>query len=150
MAAIQAAHDKLHEYYAKTWAGMDAIAVILDPRLKMVYYKRSKWQRRYVSHAKGAIQHAIEVYGAAPPQPDVADDDSDRMDKWPFKKLKRCRINPESELDKYLKKDVIDDDGDALKWWKHHAGAYPCLARIASHETTLPSPRPVSHPSAHS
>jgi hypothetical protein len=34
-AALQAAHSKLHGYYATLWAGMYAIVVILDPRLKM-------------------------------------------------------------------------------------------------------------------
>jgi hypothetical protein len=138
MAAIQAAHDKIHEYYAKTWAGMYAIAVILDPRLKMAYYKRCEWGQDLIDHAKGALQRAIEAYGEAPPQPDVADD-SDRMHKWPFKKLKRYPASPEGELDRYLAEDVIDEDEDILAWWKHHAEAYPCLARIARDYLAIPA-----------
>jgi hAT family C-terminal dimerisation region len=117
---------------------MYAIAVILDPRLKMSYYKRCKWHRSLVAHAKGALQQAAEVYGAAPPQPDVADD-SVRMDKWPYKKLKRCPINPKSELDKYLTGSVVSEDEDALGWWKHNADEYPCLARIARDYLAIPA-----------
>ena len=35
--AIEAACKKLHDYHAETRAGMYAIAVILDPRVKMAY-----------------------------------------------------------------------------------------------------------------
>jgi hypothetical protein len=99
--AIQAAHDKIHSYYSRTWADMYAIAVILDPRLKMAYYKHCDWEPCLVAHAKDALQRAVGVYGAVPPQPDAADD-SDRMDKWPYKKLKLCHIDQESELDRYV------------------------------------------------
>ena len=79
-------------------------------------------------------QRAIEAYGAAPPRLDVADN-SGRMDEWPFKKVKRCPANPESEVDKYLAEEVIDED--ILAWWKkHHTGVYPCLA--SAHRTRLP------------
>jgi hypothetical protein len=136
--AIQAAHDKIHGYYAQTWADTYAIAVILDPRLKMVYYKRCNWERHLVVHAECALQRAIEVYGAAPPQSDVADS-SDRVKKWPFKKIKLCPPEPENELDKYLAAGVVSEDEDVLQWWKRHADEYPRLARIARDYLAIPA-----------
>jgi hAT family protein len=134
--AIKAAHDKIHKYYAQLWAAMDAITVILDPRLKMDYYKHSSWEPDLVAHAKNAMQRATKAYGAVAPQADVAED-SDRMDEWPY--IKRQRIDHESDLDKYLAVPAVKGGKDALEWWKHHHDEYPGLARIARDYLAIPA-----------
>ena len=146
-AALQAAHSKLHGYYATLWAGMYAIAVILDPRLKMDYYKVNNWEPELVGHAKRALLHAIEVYEAATPPSDHVDiaahaahtaHAESRMDRV-FQAVKRQRTQEESEVDSYLAGNMADKNVNVLEWWKHNSDTYPCLARIARDYLAIPA-----------
>jgi hypothetical protein len=147
--AMQAAHDKLCKYYSGTWASMYAIAVILDPRIKMDYYEADDWEARHVAHSKDSLVQAIEAYGGtaeaavvAAPQPRQASSAknlSDEMDEALARKMKRRRAEKKGELDKYLTDPTIDIHTDILGWWKYHAAEYPCLARIARDYLAIPA-----------
>ena len=68
------------------------------------------------------------------------------MDQHFFRGLKRQRIDKESELERHLTTPVVDCHVDVLEWWKHHAGTYPCLARIARDYLAIPvTSAPVEH-----
>ena len=54
--AIQAAHAKLSKYCSGTWARMYVISVVLDPRIKMDYFRASDRKPRLVNHAKRAME----------------------------------------------------------------------------------------------
>ena len=147
-AAMEEARAKLVEYYSETWAGMYAVALILDPSSKMEYYEDNDWCRGAVAHAKNALLHVIEEYGRTPgtttvPQPSPAsglayslDDDLDDVRE---RMMKRRCVEKESELERYLKADTIDTHADILQWWKQNAKAYPCLARIARDYLAIPA-----------
>jgi hypothetical protein len=140
--AIQAAYDKLCEYYGKTWADMYAIAVILDPRYKTNYYRLNDWEEDHVAHAKGALLRAVEAYETdEEPRSSQADDvvDLDPMDQEIHQSSKRRRVEEESEVGSYLAMRTASAGENVLGWWKHHANEYPCLARIARDYLAIPA-----------
>jgi hAT family C-terminal dimerisation region len=141
--AIGKAHAKLEAFYGRTWAGMYAIAVILDPSLKLDYYAVSGWEPAHVAHARNALQRAVEEYelagerAAASPQPRVT---------WRARgngrvgcSLKRQRTQKGTETEQYLAAPTIEYGEDVLDWWRTNAKTYPCLARIARDYLAIPA-----------
>ena len=139
--AIGKAHEKLREYYMEAWADMYAIAVILDPRLKMDYYQENDWEPENIAHIKNTLLRVVEEYGAAAPQPDQADivDHSQCTEDRRFRSVKRCRAEKGSEVERYLATPTIGESEDVLAWWKQHQSVYPCLARIARDYFAIPA-----------
>jgi len=127
-------------YYAKIWAAI-MIVLILDPRLKMDYCEDNGWEPEDLAHVQGAIQRAVKVYEDAMPRPNQTDtaDPRDPMERKIFQSMKRRRVEKESETRRYLAALAADIDVDVLKWWKFHAGEYPCLARIARDYLAIPA-----------
>ena len=147
-AGMEEARTKLVKYYSETWAGMYAVALILDPSSKLEYYEDNDWCRGAVAHAKNALLHVIEEYGKTPgaaavPQPSQASSVVDfwkaDLDELRAEKRKRRRVDKESELERYLAAPTIDLRADILQWWKQNAEAYPCLARIARDYLAIPA-----------
>ena len=138
-AAMEAARARLIEFYSTTWAGMYAVALILDPSSKMKWYRARGWNRSAVTYAKDALLKVIEEYGRTPeapavPRPSHAISLADSFDSLcdvQAQTLKRRRVEEESELERYLAAPIIEPHTDVLQWWKRNAGEYPCLARIA-------------------
>ena len=130
-----------NHYYSDTWAGMYAIAVILDPRLKVDYYKANGWEPELIAHAKNSLVQAVKKYGTATPQSDqtdiVAQDES--TDDEMFRRIKKQRVEKRSEMGRYLTKPVADRNVNILEWWKYHADKFPCLARIARDYLAIPA-----------
>jgi hAT family C-terminal dimerisation region/Domain of unknown function (DUF4413) len=148
--AMKAAHTKLRGYYSDTWASMYAIAVILDPRWKMRYYRANEWEPELIAHAKNSLVQAMEAYGTAAEMPLIpqssqasqADRPEDLFEEMKVewnKKAKQPRVEKESELERYLATPIIDFDDDILVWWKQWAHEYPCLARIARDYLAIPA-----------
>jgi hypothetical protein len=147
-AAMVAARARLTEYYSTTWAGMYAVALILDPSTKMKWYMTRGWDESAVAHAKGSLMDVVEEYGRMPgaamvPRPSPArgvayslDDDLDDVREQMMKR--RC-VEEESELERYLAAPTINTHADILQWWKQNAQAYPCLARIARDYLAIPA-----------
>jgi hypothetical protein len=131
--AIQTAHEKIRKYYTDAWAGMYAIAVILDPRYKTCYYEANKWEAEHIAHAKGALLQAVEEYEPAASQPDQVGIATHLpcAEERSFKCLKRLCVQRNSEVERYLAAPMADPEVNVLEWWKHHSDVYPCLARIA-------------------
>jgi hypothetical protein len=145
--AMEAAHAKLREYYADTWAGMYAVSLILDPSSKMAYYQANKWEKNAVAYAKDALLQTIEAYGTPSvaavtvPQSNQASSGADLSDldeEWD-QVIKRRRVEKEGELERYLAAPTVGTRADILGWWKEFAREYPCLARIARDYLAIPA-----------
>src|SRR5262249_13297571 len=117
------------------------ISVVLDPRLKMDYFKVSNRKPKLVHHARRALLWATEEYGTAA----IQDDQNDVAFRLGFdfvrtaNMLKRRRVQRANELERYLTAPPADGYVDLLAWWKDHAGEYPCLARIARDYLAIPA-----------
>jgi hypothetical protein len=147
-AAMEAAYAKLLDYYSTTWAGMYAVALILDPTSKMEYYRASNWEASDIEGAKNALLKVIEKYGGTPetgtvPQPSQASSvldfcEADLDELWE-RAMKRRRVEKEDELERYLEAPRIHTRANILEWWKQNAEVYPCLARIARDYLAIPA-----------
>jgi len=139
--AIQAARNKMCEYYEKTWADMYAVSLILDPRLKVDYCEDRGWEPDHLKNAQDAIQRAVKAYEDAMPRSDQTNtaDCLDPVERKLYQSIKRRRVEKESETRRYLAAPTADSDVDVLEWWKLHASEYSCLARIARDYLAIPA-----------
>jgi hypothetical protein len=139
--AIEATHRKMRDYYAKTWADMYAIALILDPRLKADYFEKKRWEPGHLAHAGSAIQRAVETYGDAMPPSNQRGTAGRRnpVKQHLHQVMKRRRVEKGSEMGKYLAEPTVDIEVNVLEWWKQNAAKYPCLARIARDYLAIPA-----------
>ena len=139
--ALRAAHGELCKFYSDTWARMYIISVVLDPRFKMEYFEANNWEPFMMDHAKRAMEWATEEYGTAATQ--AGQTSIAVCSKFECthtaKMMKRRRVQKESELARYLRAPLADDDEDILAWWKQHTREYPCLARIARDYLAIPA-----------
>jgi hypothetical protein len=74
--ALKAAHAKLHSYYCDTWPGVYAVALILDPRLRISYLENIGWEAAWVQEGNAAVLEAMEEYETENPQSDESDDEA--------------------------------------------------------------------------
>jgi hypothetical protein len=149
--AVDAAREKLRSYYAKADAAVYPIATIIDPRVKMAYYVRERWEDEWVHEAKAAIKGALDSYDVS------SQHEESRPQQITRGLLMRERIyHPQrphrrNELKEYLDEPVVDDfsDFDVLQWWGRHSGTYSrlsCMARdyLAVPSTSTPAERAFS------
>jgi hypothetical protein len=143
MDAMQEAYDKLKACRPKNWARMYVIAVVLDPRLKMAYCKLNNWGPRMTAFTRDALLQAINEYGTEykAPQDDQSNTAtcSRSKNKCIENVMKRHCVQKEDELGGYLAAVVAERDVDVLRWWRIHAGEYPCLAHIARDYLAIPA-----------
>jgi hypothetical protein len=142
--AIEAAHCKMRKYYAKTWAGMYAIALVLDPRFKMDYCEKKGWEPEHIAHVRDAIQRTVEqVHGGSVPSSGPCQSDTtvhrNRLTQRLDRDMKQSRMGKESEMEKYMAASTIHAEADVLAWWRLSAHDYPCLARIARDYLSIPA-----------
>jgi len=62
--AIIAAMEKIRKYYSLAEASVYYIATILDPRLKLDYYKQHKWEKKWIKMAKQSIENTYNNFYA--------------------------------------------------------------------------------------
>lgn len=158
--AMKAAHSKILEYYAgqeqlsyicatgKILARskslrrqilhavkyLTPLKIVLDPRLKMEYWRKSGWERSLIMKAKDRFveeyknNYRTEDRGKAPATK------ISFMDEI----LKRQKTNPnKSELERYLCSSLFDGI-DIMSWWKSNTEVFPCLAKMARDYLAIP------------
>ncbi len=93
------------------------IFTVLDPRMKLEYYRHHKWEQEWVDIA---VKQVTDLYKAhyAPL------DGSTREPEDVGKRTMYATIFPprqvveQDELSSYLTTPPIDPESDALEWWK--------------------------------
>ena len=93
-------------------------AIVLDPRLKLEYFKNHSWEQRYIDAAKN---HIVRVYKEryAPNDCGSSVQHDILEDSFLLHIYKRRRIENENELDQYLKAPLLlSVKTDILQWWK--------------------------------
>jgi hypothetical protein len=127
--ALEAAHAKLRTYYGNTWAEMYVIAVILDPRYQMRYFKANHWEKWEVDACKAAVWRTIQGYGAKEPRPDETGCEArmGRIRAEIRKGLKECQADGQSELERYLSTPMVECPGVVAT--ARQAVSVPCAHR---------------------
>ena len=120
---------------------MDAVSVILDPKLNMLHCDGSGWEPEHIASAKDGLLQVADEDGATASPVDITVCPEDWEGRL-FGNGKRLRVDKESEIERYL---AVASDEDVLEWWVVEAsqqrGSSP--GARASHGTILPFLRPV-------
>jgi hypothetical protein len=140
-AATKAAIKKLKRYYTMTGAEVYAVATVLDPRLKLQYYRNHGWEEERIEEALEKFRSAYARY-RSPPVPSANErapakpSSAYRVEGMAFKQRRICQSD---ELEAYVAAPTAGDDTKALQWWKEHAITYPCLAAMARDYLAIPA-----------
>ncbi|CAJ0910650.1 5676_t:CDS:2, partial [Entrophospora sp. SA101] len=113
--------EKLKFYYIRTDASVYTIATILDPRLKLDYYRDNNWEANFINNAHQVIKDIYQS-GYAPnltvfsnsENNDIEEDDD--LTSHIYKRQQIVR--DDDELDAYLKSPNAPPKTDVLTWWK--------------------------------
>lgn len=88
---------------------------VLDPRLKLQYYKNNKWEEHYINTAKKTITTIwTRYYKNTEPIMDDSDEADDLLDHV----FKKRTTESNDELKIYLGEEVASRKCDILLWWK--------------------------------
>ncbi|KAJ4816636.1 Zinc finger BED domain-containing protein DAYSLEEPER [Rhynchospora pubera] len=155
----------MQKKFDKYWKDLNSILTIsniLDPRDKLVFLRFcfNKVYEKEVAEAmletvKLAFKRFYEMYKTARPRTrhgtssETFQEDRGVLGKRKldaqYKKYKyeNLSLSPQiSELDAYLRENVIDEnedeDFDILKWWKNNSEKYPTLAKMARDFLAVP------------
>jgi ribosomal protein S27E len=144
--AANAAIDKLKRYYSKTGAEVYAVATILDPSLKLDYYRGHEWEPEWIEDAKTTFKNAFARYhGSSEPDgqewaPTEWGNGLERKSKGVAEHFaKRRRTTERDELEEYLAARPAAPGTDILQWWKANATTYPNLAKMARDYLAIPA-----------
>jgi hypothetical protein len=131
------------------------IAVVLDPRNKLVYInwcidnsfdsQKPKELKDKLDSTLGSLHNEYEGVGEcsgsydATSQMNENDDDDFYCEKL-FLQATGRRVNAKSELEKYIKEEceIASNDFDLLTWWKINSTRFPVLASIAREVLAIP------------
>ncbi|CAB4391010.1 unnamed protein product [Rhizophagus irregularis] len=120
-------YEKLQIYHSKTDESIVyPIATILDPRIKLKYYKQQEWEEEYINKAIKIIKKQYnENY-----QDDSFNNDlrAQKTDLNNFFSLFEMGDDNDSsnedELEEYLRKPAVNFKTDPLQWWKVSTRSY--------------------------
>jgi len=93
--------------------------LVLDPRLKLQYYKDMKWEQEYIDAAEKAFRNQYQSNYAPLPEVGLPEEteEEDEMIKHIYK---RHKVEKQDELELYFEKSDVkfEKNMDVLAWWK--------------------------------
>jgi len=91
-------------------------SLVLDPRLKLQYYKEKKWENKYIEIAQNDLNNLYKTKYAPTGDRVISNEcPEDGLLQHIYKR--QCIIN-DNELDQYLITPVALYGTDILQWWK--------------------------------
>ncbi|CAB4390270.1 unnamed protein product [Rhizophagus irregularis] len=129
---------KLLEYYNKT-NDTYLISTILDPRLKLKYYKDHNWEEILVNTI---YQKFVNIYNKfyASTKPEVLNNTSEIKEKSVMSRVfKRRNIEYIDEIQTYLSLSLMNEETDPLEWWKVNESQFPHLSQMARDYLPIPA-----------
>lgn len=89
--------------------------LVIDPRLKLQYYKDHEWESDFIDQALEDIEHIYKTdYAPTTSTQNSIEDTGDDLLNHIYK---RRRLN-DNELDQYLEVSTVSKETDLLQWWK--------------------------------
>ncbi|GBC44362.2 ribonuclease H-like domain-containing protein [Rhizophagus irregularis DAOM 181602=DAOM 197198] len=129
---------KLLEYYNKT-NDTYLISTILDPRLKLKYYKDHNWEETLVNTI---YQKFVNIYNKfyASTKPEVLNNTSEIKGKSVMSRVfKQRNIEYIDEIQTYLSLSLMNKETDPLEWWKVNESQFPHLSQMARDYLPIPA-----------
>ncbi|KAF0354785.1 zinc finger bed domain-containing protein ricesleeper 2-like [Gigaspora margarita] len=135
--AIDKAKLKLQKYYPTTNGLAYITAAIIDPRLKLDYFKDQDFDEETIEIYQ---QQIINLWKTKymPTQNQNNNQATNKSSGLMAYMVKKKRHNDLDELIKFLKEPPSNCDIDILTFWKLHETDYPNLARIARDFLAIP------------
>ncbi|CAB4377031.1 unnamed protein product [Rhizophagus irregularis] len=129
---------KLLEYYNKT-NDTYLISTILDPRLKLKYYKDHNWEETLVNTI---YQKFVNIYNKfyASTKPEVLNNTSEIKEKSVMSHVFKWRnIEYIDEIQTYLSLSLMNEETDPLEWWKVNESQFSHLSQMARDYLPIPA-----------
>src|SRR5579862_4223668 len=123
------------------------ILKVLDPRLNLDYYKKKKWDKRWIAESKTMVAEIYEKH-YRPSVTEASDhSDGDDNDELYQHLYAHNKANKRDELETYLSTPVISGRTDVLQWWKVYKFCH-LISFQQRYQDTLPiaSRRRISKP----
>ncbi|CAG8786743.1 15771_t:CDS:2, partial [Dentiscutata erythropus] len=139
--ATNAAKNKILKYYSFTDKDLYKISIILDPRLKLKYFKNNNFNSTYITEAKNLIfkiwnQEYKEKYPNMLQQ--KRNDSNNKYDDIFQHVFKQRKVDYTDELEDYLSASIEKKNIDILLWWKSQV-TYLNLTRMAQDYLAIPA-----------
>jgi len=132
---------------------------VLDPRLKLEYYKIHEWEAKWIQAAKTTVYTTYnETYAPLPGSvyqetsnildTKIRDDVDAALQQHIFNKRQRLMLDLEHEVDIYLRSEALkySKDIDTLSWWNvssdfifnsNYISSKPYLIQIVFHSNYI-------------
>ncbi|GBC48099.2 zinc finger BED domain-containing protein RICESLEEPER 2-like [Rhizophagus irregularis DAOM 181602=DAOM 197198] len=129
---------KLLEYYNKTNYSY-LISTILDPRLKLQYYKDNEWGDELINDIQQKFLSMYNKSYAVSIQSDQTETPNKKKSVM-SRVFKRHRVESSAdEYQIYLSLPQLDGNEDPLEWWKNNEQQFPSLAKMARDFLLIPA-----------
>ncbi|CAB5371059.1 unnamed protein product [Rhizophagus irregularis] len=129
---------KLLEYYNKTNYSY-LISTILDPRLKLQYYKDNEWGDELINDIQQKFLSMYNKSYAVSIQSDQTETPNKEKSVMSHV-FKRHRVESSAdEYQIYLSLPQLDGNEDPLEWWKNNEQQFPSLTKIARDFLSIPA-----------
>ena len=93
--------------------------LVLDPRLKLNYYKDNEWEEPYITEIQNSISDLYQKQYAPLPSTVVESDQNKVRDDNLLNHIyKKQRPSNENELNLYLNSPTVSPEINLLEWWK--------------------------------
>ncbi|KXS16172.1 hypothetical protein M427DRAFT_31718 [Gonapodya prolifera JEL478] len=144
--ARDAAFGTLWDYYAARDSACYVVGMVLDPRIKMLYFKRHKWEEEWVEWATNQVTDVFREYlgegGASEEEGRGQQDETMELEDEFLQHMMdsgttQMRVGDSDELSQYLSEGVQLFTVDPLEWWKINAPCYPSLTWVARDYLTI-------------
>ena len=91
--------------------------LVLDPRLKLQYYRDNKWENKFIEGAQNDLNNLYKTSYVSTEGVVILDDEcpEDSLLQHIYKRRKATNDN---ELDQYLAAPIAPYGTDILNWWK--------------------------------
>lgn len=117
-AALQAM-EKLKTYYQKTDAVVFTVVTIIDPRLKLSYHEKNKWEKVFIDSARDQFKALFKHQYYHPELAAEVDEEGEEEEDLMAHIYMQHKPNPEQdELRLYLAASPADANINVLQWWK--------------------------------
>ncbi|CAB4403415.1 unnamed protein product [Rhizophagus irregularis] len=140
--AITKGYEKLKLYYSRTDdSHLYTIATILDPRLKLNYYKKQQWEQKFIDSAKLIFINTFKSDYAS--KTNIINDNCENNNNendflYELFGANNNNSSDEFEVEDYLNKSVEGPKTNPLIWWKHNEEQYPRLSIMARDYLGIP------------
>ena len=93
--------------------------LVLDPRLKLNYYKDNEWEEPYITEIQNSISDLYQKqYAPLPSTVIESDQNKVRNDNLLNHIYKKRHPSNENQLDSYLNSSTMSPEINLLEWWK--------------------------------